>query len=189
MWNRRVWDPAGGLIIISHPRNGRAGGRLRAGAPPSPNQPTSKPTDRPTDATAASGPGGRWGSVGFFWRALRRALSLSLSLSLNFITRVAIRATCAYGRLCPCSRPAMVSPHHYHMNSAGFYRLGQPCFNEFTRRVLAEHPPAPARWRRWSAMRRLGSGPGWSSECHLRLLPGAIRAGFHGRLARFHPSS
>ena len=37
----------------------------------------------------------------------------------------------------------MVSSHHYHMNSAGLYRLGQPCFVEFMRRVRREQPTAP----------------------------------------------
>ena len=57
------------------------------------------------------------------------------------------RAPRGFWRKGPAQQPAMshamVSPHHYHMNSAGFYRLGQPCFNEFTRRVLAEHPRQP----------------------------------------------
>ena len=38
---------------------------------------------------------------------------------------------------------AMVSTHHYHMNSAGLYRLGQPCFVELMRRVRAAYPLAP----------------------------------------------
>merc|ERR1712185_361821 len=38
---------------------------------------------------------------------------------------------------------SMVSSHHYHMNSAGLYRLGQPCFIELMRRVQAEHPREP----------------------------------------------
>ena len=37
----------------------------------------------------------------------------------------------------------MVSAHHYHMNSAGLYRLGQPCFVELMRRVATEHPEQP----------------------------------------------
>ena len=37
----------------------------------------------------------------------------------------------------------MVSTHHYHMNSAGLYRLGQPCFIELMRRVETEHPKQP----------------------------------------------
>ena len=57
------------------------------------------------------------------------------------------RAPRGFWRKGPAQQPAMshamVSPHHYHMNSAGLYRLGQPCFNEFTRRVLAEHPGQP----------------------------------------------
>jgi hypothetical protein len=38
---------------------------------------------------------------------------------------------------------AMVSTHHYHMNTAGLYRLNQPCFNELMSRVTAEHPRQP----------------------------------------------
>ena len=38
---------------------------------------------------------------------------------------------------------AIVSTHHYHMNSAGLYRLGQPCFVELMRRVRAAYPLAP----------------------------------------------
>ena len=37
----------------------------------------------------------------------------------------------------------MISTHHYHMNSAGLYRLGQPCFLELIRRVKREHPRQP----------------------------------------------
>ena len=37
----------------------------------------------------------------------------------------------------------MISTHHYHMNSAGLYRLGQPCFVELYRRVAAEFPRQP----------------------------------------------
>ena len=52
-----------------------------------------------------------------------------------------------YWRKGPAQQPAlthaMVSTHHYHMNSAGLYRLGQPCFVELMRRVAAEHPGAP----------------------------------------------
>ena len=37
----------------------------------------------------------------------------------------------------------MVSTHHYHMNSVGLYRLGQPCYRELMRRVAAEYPRQP----------------------------------------------
>ncbi|KAL1524750.1 hypothetical protein AB1Y20_019633 [Prymnesium parvum] len=37
----------------------------------------------------------------------------------------------------------MVSTHHYHMNSAGLYRLGEPCFVALMERVQEEHPHAP----------------------------------------------
>ena len=36
-----------------------------------------------------------------------------------------------------------ISTHHYHMNSAGLYRLGQPCFVALLRRVAEEHPQQP----------------------------------------------
>ena len=52
-----------------------------------------------------------------------------------------------YWRKGPAQQPrlqhAMVSTHHYHMNSAGLYRLGQPCFVELMRRVAAEHARQP----------------------------------------------
>ena len=32
----------------------------------------------------------------------------------------------------------MISTHHYHMNSVGLYRLGQPCYRELMRRVEAD---------------------------------------------------
>ena len=37
----------------------------------------------------------------------------------------------------------MVSTHHYHMNSAGLYRLNQPCFVALMRRVADEYPRMP----------------------------------------------
>jgi hypothetical protein len=47
----------------------------------------------------------------------------------------------------PVQQPAvshtMVSTHHYHMNTAGLYRLGQPCFRELLRRVAHEYPKQP----------------------------------------------
>ena len=39
---------------------------------------------------------------------------------------------------------SMISAHHYHMNTAGLYRLGQPCFIALMARVRAEHPKQPA---------------------------------------------
>ena len=52
-----------------------------------------------------------------------------------------------YWRKGPAQQPrlahSMVSAHHYHMNSAGLYRLGQPCFVALLRRVALEHPGAP----------------------------------------------
>ena len=40
------------------------------------------------------------------------------------------------------ARP-QVSEHHYHMNSVGLYRLGEPCFRALLRRVEREHPRQP----------------------------------------------
>ena len=52
-----------------------------------------------------------------------------------------------YWRKGPAQQPrlahAMVSTHHYHMNSAGLYRLGQPCFVALLRRIASEFPDAP----------------------------------------------
>ena len=67
----------------------------------------------------------------------------------DWISRVLEEARYPRGfwRKGPAQQPklqhAMVSTHHYHMNSAGLYRLGQPCFIELMRRVETEHPKQP----------------------------------------------
>ena len=43
----------------------------------------------------------------------------------------------------PALAHAMVSTHHYHMNTAGLYRLGQPCFVALMRRVQQLYPTQP----------------------------------------------
>ena len=46
----------------------------------------------------------------------------------------------------PLHTPAllgMVGPHHYHMNAVGWYRLGDPCYREYLRRVRREHAEQP----------------------------------------------
>ena len=37
----------------------------------------------------------------------------------------------------------VVGPHHYHMNAVGWYRLGDPCYREYLRRVREEHAEEP----------------------------------------------
>jgi len=37
----------------------------------------------------------------------------------------------------------VVGPHHYHMNAVGWYRLGDPCYREYLRRVREEHTEEP----------------------------------------------
>ena len=53
----------------------------------------------------------------------------------------------SYWRKGPAQQPTlqhdMVSTHHYHMNSVGLYRLGQPCYRALLARVAAEHGDAP----------------------------------------------
>ena len=67
----------------------------------------------------------------------------------RWLTRLVEEASTprTYWRKGPAQQPelahGMVSTHHYHMNSAGLYRLGQPCFYELMRRVAAEHPKQP----------------------------------------------
>ncbi len=67
----------------------------------------------------------------------------------NWLERLREEAAAPRGfwRKGPIQQPrvdhAMVSTHHYHMNSVGLYRLGQPCFRELMRRVAAEHPRQP----------------------------------------------
>jgi hypothetical protein len=57
------------------------------------------------------------------------------------------RAPRGFWRKGPAQQPrlqhSMVSTHHYHMNTAGLYRLGQPCFIELMRRVASEYPQQP----------------------------------------------
>lgn len=66
-----------------------------------------------------------------------------------WLARVAEEAAAprGYWRKGPAQQPllahAMVSTHHYHMNSAGLYRLGQPCFVALMHRVAHEHPRQP----------------------------------------------
>lgn len=70
-------------------------------------------------------------------------------ISANWLQRLREEAALprGYWRKGPAQQPklshAMVSTHHYHMNSAGFYRLNQPCFVELLRRVRQESPVGP----------------------------------------------
>ena len=43
----------------------------------------------------------------------------------------------------PRLQHSMIATHHYHMNSAGLYRFGAPCFVELMRRVATEHARQP----------------------------------------------
>ena len=67
----------------------------------------------------------------------------------NWISRLAEEAAAPRGfwRKGPIQQPAlehtMVSTHHYHMNTAGLYRLGQPCYRELMSRVKAESGNQP----------------------------------------------
>jgi hypothetical protein len=67
----------------------------------------------------------------------------------NWLSRLEEEASAPRGfwRKGPQQQPrlehAMISTHHYHMNSAGLYRLGQPCFVELYRRVAEEYPRQP----------------------------------------------
>lgn len=67
----------------------------------------------------------------------------------HWLSRLAEEASAprGYWRKGPQQQPrlehSMISTHHYHMNSAGLYRLGQPCFVELYRRVAAEFPRQP----------------------------------------------
>ncbi len=45
--------------------------------------------------------------------------------------------------LLPPDMLGMVGPHHYHMNAVGWYRVGDPCYREFLRRVREEHREEP----------------------------------------------
>jgi hypothetical protein len=62
------------------------------------------------------------------------------------------RAPRGFWRKGPAQQPplvhGMVAPHHYHMNSAGFYRLGQPCFQRVERALhpVLRTPPRLPPW-------------------------------------------
>lgn len=45
--------------------------------------------------------------------------------------------------LLPPDMLGMVGPHHYHMNAVGWYRVGDPCYREFLRRVRENHREEP----------------------------------------------
>lgn len=45
--------------------------------------------------------------------------------------------------LLPPDMLGMVGPHHYHMNAVGWYRVGDPCYREFLRRVREDHREEP----------------------------------------------
>ena len=70
-------------------------------------------------------------------------------ISSGWIQRVQEEASSPRGfwRKGPLQQPALdhgiVSTHHYHTNSAGLYRLGEPCFIALMRRVQADGPTAP----------------------------------------------
>eukprot|EP01047_Picozoa_sp_COSAG01_P002545 COSAG01_NODE_68_length_28978_cov_182.027777_6_plen_496_part_00 len=66
----------------------------------------------------------------------------------NWLTRLRAETAAPRGfwRKGPTQRPAhpagllgVVGTHHYHMNAVGFYRLGDPCYREYLRRVREEH--------------------------------------------------
>ena len=66
---------------------------------------------------------------------------------LGAVLAAARRGPAGWWRLGPAQQPALrhafVATHHYHMNSAGLYRLGQPCFRALLRRVHDEAPRQP----------------------------------------------